>query len=171
MNFKEFNSLIKIINGDKAQDMRNEYIKYFINKNSDIYTNNICKKKKYSDGLYYSGYLWESLLSATVINEKILLGQMSLIKNELLLLWDLHSKEKIEVKDYWRFPREVILLGFARDFISGLEFLPEDIYFFDTQCERSYILTHESTIGDARLCYLATSSKLMNKNERGVLKG
>jgi hypothetical protein len=169
MNFKEFNSLMKIIDGIKAQEMRDNYIENFVNINSDIYKDNILKKKKYSDGLYYSGYLWETLLSATVINEKLLLDKMGQIKNELFLLWDLHSKEKIEIANYWRFPRDAILLGFAKDIISGLEYLPEDIYIFNNKFEWSYILTHESTIGDVRLCYLATSRKPVNKYGRGVL--
>jgi hypothetical protein len=156
MKFEEFSRLIDIIEGKRANELREKYISHFINNNSDIYKMNIYEKKKCSDGFYYSGYLWETFMSAKEIDENALLEELKQKINKLYILWDLHSKDKIEIRNYWRFPREAVLHGMTKDIVLGLEYLPEDIYIFNETFEWSLILTHESTIDDIRLCYKAT---------------
>ncbi len=73
------------------------------------------------------------------------------------MLWDLHSNERIYVADYWKFPKEAVLLLSATDLAAGLDFLPDDIYVFDRTFDWSIVFTHEYTADQRRYCRLTKS--------------
>ena len=58
-----------ILNSTKSDMLRCEYIKNFVNTSSLYYKKNIEQKTLFSDGLCYTGYLWDCLLKPTVISE------------------------------------------------------------------------------------------------------
>ena len=60
---------ITILDSTKSDTLRCEYIKNFINTSSLYYKENIERKILFSDGLCYTGYLWDCLLKPTVISE------------------------------------------------------------------------------------------------------
>jgi hypothetical protein len=58
-------------------------------------------------------------------------------------LWDLHSADRIPIPEYWTFGRDSVLTCAPAHLLSGLQWLPDDIYVFDESFEWSVIFTHE----------------------------
>src|SRR4051812_34312301 len=109
MNFRNFKHRIKTIEGNKAEQIRSRYIQRFVNTKSDKYQEQIAKKKQFSDGMYYEGYLWDSLESFAQVTEEQLYKKLEQMNREVYVLWDLHSAQRILVPDYWKFPRDIVL--------------------------------------------------------------
>ncbi len=144
LSLEEFKEGVTIITGAEADRIRDRYIDRFVDTASEYYAAHIETRKQYRDGMYYFGYLWDTLKRGRVIPEAEILDRPDLADETVYVLWDLHSEEKIFIEDYWKFPRGAVLELTYRDLIAGLEYLPEDIYIFDTQYTWSLILTHES---------------------------
>lgn len=139
-----------LIDNENSNLLRDKYVDKFINKFSSYYFNNIQHLKKYSDGLYYSGYLWDCLQKPNVISESkadcILQG-----KKNIYIMWDLHSNDKVLIPNYWKFPKNSILY-YEKWFADCKEELPEDIYVFDDSFNWSVIYTHEELKPGKRYC-------------------
>ena len=130
--------------------LRCEYIKTFVDTTSTYYIENIEHRKMFSDGLCYTGYLWECLLSPSVISENkadILLRE----KQNIFIMWDINSCERIFIPDYWKFPKPNVLYADYWSEAFKTE-LPEDIYVFDETFSWSIIYTHETNIKERRYC-------------------
>lgn len=72
-------------------------------------------------------------------------------KKEVLVLWDIHSCDRIFIENYWKFPKDKVIMVDAKWLIDGLEYLPEDIYIFDYNFSWTYIITHEYD-DERRIC-------------------
>lgn len=141
---------ITILDSTKSDTLRCEYIKNFINTSSLYYKENIERKILFSDGLYYTGYLWDCLLKPTVISE-CKANQFLQGKRRMFIMWDIHSCERILIPNYWKFPKTKIISTDA-----GIESfkhdLPEDVYIFDDTFSWSVIYTHETDEKEDRYC-------------------
>ncbi len=144
LSLEGFKQRATVIIGAEAHRIRDRYIDRFVDTASDWYKDRIATRKRYRDGEYYSGYLWETLKHDRVIPEAEILDRPDLADETVYVLWDLHRDELQVLEDYWRFPREAVLELAYRDLMAGLEYLPEDIYIFDRDYAWSLILTHES---------------------------
>lgn len=160
MNSDEFTRCAQVINGLVADEIRAKYINTFIDTESEWYQKKIATKREFIDGLYYTGYLWECLLSFKTITEEDLWSQLVMITDNAFVLWDLHSSEKILTKDYWLFPKPSVLLISPKDLREGFQHLPEDIYIFTKEYNKTYILTHEYTDSQQRLCAISYSNTM-----------
>jgi hypothetical protein len=67
-------------------------------------------------------------------------------------MWDLHSRDKIHVPDYWKFGRDSVLLVEPEILADNLGHLPEDIYVFDKELSWTLIATHEHSDDNPRIC-------------------
>lgn len=146
MGFKEFCNSIKIINDEKKIVLREKFIDSFIDTNDEYYLELIEKRITYSDGLCYSGYLWDCLINVEVIDEsyiQVLSGGF----NSVYAMWDMHSCEKINIPNYWRFAKDDIIEGSFEDILKGEKYLPEDVYFFDESMMWCLVKTHEDIYG------------------------
>mgnify|MGYP004473051747 FL=1 len=141
---------ITILDSTKSDTLRCEYIKNFINTSSLYYKENIERKILFSDGLCYTGYLWDCLLKPTVISE-CKANQFLQGKRRMFIMWDIHSCERILIPNYWKFPKTKIISTDA-----GIESfkhdLPEDVYIFDDTFSWSVIYTHETDEKEERYC-------------------
>lgn len=141
---------ITILDSTKSDTLRCEYIKNFINTSSLYYKENIERKTLFSDGLCYTGYLWDCLLKPTVISE-CKANQFLQGKRRMFIMWDIHSCERILIPNYWKFPKTKIISTDA-----GIESfkhdLPEDVYIFDDTFSWSVIYTHETDEKGDRYC-------------------
>ena len=141
---------ITILDSTKSDTLRCEYIKNFINTSSLYYKENIERKIFFSDGLCYTGYLWDRLLKPTVISE-CKANQFLQGKRRMFIMWDIHSCERILIPNYWKFPKTKIISTDA-----GIESfkhdLPEDVYIFDDTFSWSVIYTHETDEKEDRYC-------------------
>ncbi len=142
-----------ILDSTKSDMLRCKYINSFIDTSSSYYKKYIEQKTQFSDGLCYTGYLWDCLLKPTVISEykadQILQG-----KRNIFIMWDIHSCEKILIPNYWKFPKAKIICtdAWEKSFEPNL---PEDVYVFDDTFSWSVIFTHETDEKEERYCLAA----------------
>lgn len=94
--------------------------------------------------------LWDNLLDFSRITMKSLIEELT-DKQEVLVLWDIHSCDRIFIENYWRFPKHNVIRVDGKWLIQGFEHLPEDIYIFDYDLSWTYILTHEND-GKRKIC-------------------
>lgn len=133
---------MKIVEGKQYRLLINKYIKLFVNTKNDYYINYIFNRKCYSDGLCYTGYMWDVFKSSKIISYEEAIKKI-LSKKELFVCWDIHSKENIFIENYWQYPKRSIIQLSSEEFIETLDKFPEDIYIFDTSFSWTIAFTHE----------------------------
>ncbi len=143
---------MKILEGKLYEVLRENYIKLFIDTDNQYYINYILNKTFYSDGLCYKGYLWDVFKSSKIISYGDALKKI-LSEKELYILWDIHSKENIFAENYWKYPKESIILLEDNEFNVIMNSFPDDIYIFDTNFSWTIALTHEEIRGDRYCLY------------------
>jgi hypothetical protein len=142
IDFSVFKEMVTILPKEQADFYRNCYIEEFVSKDSEYFEENIQQLKQCPDGLCYSGYLWDCLKKYARITEKEVKERLDNYGN-VMVMWDIHSQDKIFIKDYWRFEKDSLISIDVRDLTQNLEFLPEDLYIFDESMKWTLILTHE----------------------------
>lgn len=153
---------MEILLGNKAKDLRRMYIDKYINKEDDYYKERISNLIRCSDGLCYRGYLWDCLKSMQLISETEGEQLIKSVEN-ILIMWDINSKDYIFIPDYWKYPKEAILSLPVEEYGQYKSELPEDIYIFDETFTWSVILTHETTYEDERYCCYTHSKEIYQK--------
>ena len=142
-----------VLDQSKSDILRNEYISAFVNCDSPHYKKYIEQRRMFTDGMCYVGYLWDCLLNMDVISEyraKMMLTE----KRDVLIMWDIHSCERIFIPDYWKYPKTSVL--YAAEWSDSLmSDLPEDLYLFDETFRWSVIFTHETNDKGRRYCLYA----------------
>lgn len=146
MTFDKFKKAIEIIPVNEAQKLRQLYINTFINVDKEYYKKYIEIRYNYSDGLCYTGYLWDCLKVVSVIDMESIKETASML-NEVFVFWDVHTKENIFTEDYWKFGKEDVLRLDLELLIMNIQYLPEDIYIFNEDLTWTLILTHEYVDG------------------------
>ena len=141
---------MKILNSEESDFLRSEYIQTFVNTNSTFYAEYIENKQMFSDGLCYTGYLWDCLLSPNVISE-YKADMLLLDKQNVFIMWDIHSCDRIHIPNYWKYPKPSVLFADCWSEVVKSE-LPEDIYVFDEALSWSVIYTHETNAKERRYC-------------------
>jgi len=151
MSFEEFEKNVTVIQGKPMRDLRERYISTFINEDMEHYKKYILNLTLCSDGFCYAGYLWDCLKTYTVIKENEVFDFLYHCPNSVYVFWDINSKDRIFIKDYWRFDKGAMLEVTPKLLPDNYKYLPEDIYIFDDSFNWTYILTHEDKDG-GRLC-------------------
>jgi hypothetical protein len=131
-----------VLSKEDAAQVRNRFINMFVDTDSPFYRDRIAKLRRFSDGEFYTGYLWDVVRSYTRISEE----QAAALARSLgssYALWDLHSADEILVPGYWKFPRDAVLYGPAADVYDARSILPTDLYIVRADFEVSLIFTHE----------------------------
>lgn len=149
---KNIISDIRILNQDEAREARKTFIDTFIKKDSDYYKKYIKELKKFSDGQAYIGYLWDCFSIKKVINMDIALSIIEK-KFKILILWDIHSKDMIKIKDYWKFDKEDVIELHCKNFPELFLLFPEDFYVFDVRYDWAIAFTHEYDDSNTRFIY------------------
>lgn len=147
---------MEIIINDEADKIRVRYIKNFISISSEYYKTQIAQKRKFIDGYCYTGYLWDCYNNFLLQNEEKS-DQYISQKQEIMIFWDIHSKERIVIPDYWKYPKDAVIRIKGKDFAEIKKMLPEDIYIFDKSYTWSIAYTHEVDDKQRRFCYFAYS--------------
>ena len=150
MDLIEFKKEIIILSKDDAALTRKKYIKTFINTQKDYYIKNIEALNECIDGYCYNGYLWDCFVSPALTEEAYIWDKLKRL-DYVFVLWDIHSCEKIFIKDYWKFDKDDVIKLSPQILSNGLNNLPEDIYIFDKTFKWSFALTHEY-IDCSRFC-------------------
>ncbi|MFA9463427.1 MAG: DUF4275 family protein [Velocimicrobium sp.] len=142
MSLENLKKNIIVVNEMDGSLLRNQFIQKFILTEKDYYKKNILSTQTFSDGICYTGYLWDCLNEVEVID----FNYINSMRNSLAkvyVLWDIHSKDRILIEDYWKFEKNDILLLDFCVLLDNLEYLPEDIYIFNESFNWTFVLTHE----------------------------
>ncbi|HET9493526.1 MAG TPA: hypothetical protein VFR15_04790 [Chloroflexia bacterium] len=157
--FRRFKERLLILTGEDADRLRAAYVDRFVDMTTD-HALQYETLREYSDGLGYTGYLWDTLKScSTVIREEeaILDREEQMLKRVVYVMWDLHTAEKwLTWPPPWIFRRDVVLKGRYQDILAGQAYLQNDLYVYDDSLAWTLIFTHEADeSGNSRL-YLET---------------
>ena len=150
MDLKKFKTQLTILDKTEGGELRKKYIEKFVNTNHELYPSQIKSKQKFLDGYCYLGYLWDYILDAVVVDMEFI-KTVSKEINKVYVFWDIHSCERILIKNYWKFDKDDVLQIDFKTLMKGEEFLPEDIYIFDENITWTLIKTHEDINGN-RYC-------------------
>lgn len=132
----------KVLNKYLALQLRERYIKKFINTESEWYKEYILKDLKLGKS-YYNGYLRDCLRKSDIFHISELVGYLE-GEEEVYVFWDLHQDtHQLDKGKYWLFEKESILEIKYKILLKSLDFLPEDLYVFDKSFQWSIIFTHE----------------------------
>ena len=150
MELENFKTHMQILNQYQADEYRKRYIDKYINTNSKFYIDRIETLTQFSDGLCCTGYLWESLKSPMFIHEEQIETYRSKLK-QVLIFWDNNSKDRIYIKDYWKFGKKTMVRVDYNLFLDHAHFFPEDVYLTDETLQWTIVFTHEDDINNRRL--------------------
>ena len=149
----------RIVDKEKSESLRKEFIKTFVNTEADKYHEYIEVMHSYNDGEFYNGYLWDFLRHNDNYEKECSMqcaGEYLCGKNSVYIMWDLYSNQR--VLDGSRFaveyPKNIIIeMSGSRltevvidKWNQGIQvphWLPEDIYCFDESMSWYVIFTHE----------------------------
>ena len=105
---------------------------------------------EFSDGLCYEGYLWDFLKSETYIGETQIEEYRNFLKQVFVFL-DNNSRDRIFIKDYWKFGKKDMIELDYNLLLDHLEFFPEDIYITNKDLSWTIVFTHEDDLLGKRL--------------------
>ena len=141
MDLAEFKAKVTVLPKDEARKVRANYVRHFVSAGSE-------QKREFA-GIWdeghprcYCAYLWEFLKDPVVVEFDFAVS-MCAVLGPVNVLWDLHSAQRVFIKDYWKFARDDVLALDYRLLLDNLGFLPEDIYIFDESYRWTLVLTHE----------------------------
>jgi hypothetical protein len=139
-----------ILSPEDSAFWRRAYLDAFIDTGSEHYQRYIASPRQFSDGLHYTGYLWDCLRSPSRIT--IQRFSHEVIRHpELFVLADDHSRDRIPGAPLWPYPAYSVARFEPQVLLGSLDSLPEDIYIFDSSMAWTLILTHEDD-GKRRIC-------------------
>lgn len=155
MPLAQFKASVQELNSKDAAKLRSEYINHFIDTTSDFFKKYIEVLELHVDGWCYEGYLWDCIRNPTVISFVDLIASLQKGYGFLYIMWDIHSRDKVREPDYWKFDRAAVLALPPEVLVQNLCYLPEDLYIFDRELNWTFVITHEETHDNARLCVSA----------------
>lgn len=146
----EFEAAVGVLPTDAAEHLGAT----FLNRRLDgQYTEQAAEElrlRHFSDGLAYTGYLWDFLAEKRVVSEEEVWRDLELM-SEVYAMWDIHSEERVRTPVYLSLPKAAVLRTDPATLRRGIEYLPEDLYIFDATCAWAAALTHE-WVDDRRFC-------------------
>ena len=104
-----------------ADEIRKRYIETFVNTEKVPIMIRL-KATKFTDGYCYVGYLWDFLREPEMVEESLIYSYRDKMKS-IYVFWDIHSSEKIWIKDYWKFDKDAVLRMSMDTLLAGCEFL------------------------------------------------
>ena len=121
----------------------------------------IAHMRQFSDGLRYTGYLWDCMLDREPVSCHYLISQLQALTGPFYVFWDIHSCDRIFIPNYWKYPIDAVLRAAPDEIPDTLQTLPEDCYFFDDSLSWAMATTHEELKPGKRLCYLAAARNVL----------
>lgn len=148
-----------IIRDSEKIELRNKFIKNFIDTEHEYYKKNIAKLKEYLNGFCFNGYLWDVLnepYDSAIMTQENALEYLKQ-KDMVLVMWDIDHNHGIICLNN---PKDTIISVKAEELCDLIEYewnadhisedtylanryLPEDIYIFDDTMKWCVIFTHE----------------------------
>ena len=70
---------------------------------------------------------------------------------QVFVFWDNNSRDRIFIKDYWKFDKKDMIELDYNLLLDHLEFFPEDIYITNKELSWTIVFTHEDDLLGKRL--------------------
>lgn len=140
----------QILSAEDSAFWRNAYIEAFVNTASEYYQSRITTRRKFSDGIHQTGYLWDCLRSPKRITIERFKHEIVQYP-EVMVMADDHSRDQVPGAPLWPYPPYSVARFTPEFLLESLDKLPEDIYVFDSTMSWTLILTHEHD-NKRRLC-------------------
>ena len=150
-----FSQRAEVLTGERATAIRERFKQAFLDRSHPWYRDGIEDLKEFSDGRFYTRFMRDFLRHFRSASEAEV-WEECLRHDELIVLWDIHSADRIHIPDYWKFPRDPVLVGAPEAFRSGQHLLPNDLYLFDSTFSWAGVLTSDYSHEQERMCALAT---------------
>jgi hypothetical protein len=152
--FEAFRASVKCLDYEQSTRIRDRFISEFIDQGDPLFDESILQRHDFPDGKAYTGYLWDFIGARALVSEGELWARVTR-REWIYAMWDIHSSNRILIKDYWRFPKNSILVGQPPELIrEGQAYLPEDLYLFDDSYAWVAATTHDEIDGE-RFCLWA----------------
>ncbi len=137
---------------DAADKLRADFIEKHTDSSLPFY-NNVMGMTEHSDGLCYSGYIWEVMKSPRVIGRAEALALLK-TKGNVYVMWDVRTMENVSEAFRYKVPKDMVIkvrsdvlakqLEYDFTNISDASFIPLDFYAFDDSLEWYIAFTAES---------------------------
>ena len=166
MELEQFRQALILLSADEGEMWRRRYIDRFVDASLEHYREYVEKYQQFSDGWCYRGYLWDCMTKEahTVTDRR--LKDVLRSKGRVLTMWDVHSRDRIRIKDYWKFPKRAVLSLEAEVLLANLEHLPEDLYVFDHELNWTCVFTHEDNKAGCPLRLLVEDQTAISRRTR-----
>jgi hypothetical protein len=148
-SFSEFIGAAQVLSERAAARLRERFVEIRVDVGSPSAADAL-RLRHFSDGLAYTGYLWDHLVDKRVVTEAELWRMLAPVKG-FYAMGDIHSTDLVRVSSDFLLPRGAVIQTDPEVLRQGIEFLPEDLYVFDEGCEWAAALTHE-WVGNERFC-------------------
>jgi hypothetical protein len=140
----------QILSPEDSAFWRRAYIIAFVDTSKDFYQRNIASSHQFSDGVHYTGYLWDCLRSPSRISIQRFSHEVVRYP-EVFVMADDHSRDRIPGAPLWPYAPNSVARFEPKALLESLDLLPEDIYVFDSSVSWTLVLTHEDD-GKRRIC-------------------
>jgi hypothetical protein len=160
MPLDDFKRSVIVLSEEAAGERRRRYIEAFVDTTSEHYRKSISTLRTFSDGVFYEGYLWDCLKKFQSISGSQFMTEVSSRECPVMVMWDLNSRDKILIPNYWKFERHDVLVVEPGVLIDNLRHLPEDIYVYDDDLLWTLVATHEHNEEEERLFVRATQAAI-----------
>lgn len=140
----------QILSSEDSAFWRQAYLDAFVDTSSEHYLHHIASPREFSDGIHYTGYLWDCLRSPKRITIQRF-HQEVIRYPEVFVMADDHSRDRIPGAPLWPYPPYSVARFLPESLLKSLDSLPEDIYIFDDSMSWTLVLTHEAD-GKRRIC-------------------
>jgi hypothetical protein len=152
--FEDFDARIQRLDAEQSLRIRKRFIDEFIDQDAPGFDESIRRLVAFTDGMAQTGYLWDFIKARTLIDEADLWDRVNR-RDWVYVMWDIHSSDRILIEDYWRYPKDSVLISRPPGTVqAGQSFLPEDLYLFDDSFAWVAATTHDEIDG-RRFCLWA----------------
>jgi hypothetical protein len=135
----------------ESVSLRDQYLCNFVNTSTEHYQKYILKRQTFSDGMHYSGYLWDCIRGGSRITFERFCQEV-VLHPEVCVFADDHSRDRVINAALWPYPPLSVAVMPPYLLLQLLPALPEDLYVCDALASWTLILTHEDD-GKRRICW------------------
>jgi hypothetical protein len=132
----------QILSPEESALWRQAYLDAFVDTACDHYQRYIATTRTFSDGVCYTGYLWDCLRSPSRITVQRFRTEVAL-RQSVMVMADHHSRDRILGPPLWPFPPYSVAVYQSKHLPHCLKSLPWDIYVFDESLAWTLVHTHE----------------------------
>ena len=140
----------KSLSPEESTFWREIYLEQFVDTSGAEYQKRILTRQSFSDGLHYTGYLWECLRSPSRITIQRFRHEI-VLHPKVFVMADDHSRDRVMGAPLWPYPQNSVALFTPETLLKSLGTLPMDIYVFDSSLSWTVVLTHEDD-GKRQIC-------------------